>query len=213
MTDIINYYQESLKELNNLSTREKKPRLLLHTCCAPCTTFPLQWLSEHFDITLYYANSNIYPSTEYQKRLDELRVYLANFNTDSSCSIKLICPNYDNAAFTEKLKPFKDIPEGGQRCFLCYSLRLQECFRYAKEEDFEFVTTVMTISRHKNSQILNQLGSQLERQYAPVRYFFSDFKKNKGQEIATQLSKKYSLYRQAYCGCIYSYEESLKRIK
>ncbi len=207
----INYYQKSLETLEQLQQDSAKPRLLLHACCAPCSAFPLQWLSQHFDCTLYYANSNIYPRSEYNLRLEELKEYIQTFNKKNQATVSLLVPSYDNQSFTEKLQPLKEVPEGGQRCFLCYALRLEDTFSYAKQHQFDYVTTVMTISRHKNSQILNQLGKRLATEYSPVQYFYSDFKKNGGQQLASQLSKENQLYRQQYCGCQFSYEEFLKK--
>lgn len=204
---MINYYKQSLFTLEKIDQQEKRPRLLLHSCCAPCTTFPLQWLSDHFEVALYYANSNIYPHQEYQQRLDELKHYIDHFNAVHKTDVKLIIPDYDNKAFNQSLEPFKDEKEGGKRCVVCYSKRLHQSFSYASENNFDYITTVMTISRHKNSQTLNQLGKKLEEQFPKVRYFLSDFKKNKGQEIATELSKKNNLYRQDYCGCIFSFQK------
>lgn len=210
MTNLKNYYQESLQELQKISNRDKKPSLLLHACCAPCACFPMESLDDLFDITLYYENSNIYPSTEYQKRLSELKDYVDHFNKEKKANIQLICPVYNSTAFTEKLSPLGHLDEGKERCFLCYSLRLEETFRYANENNFDYISTVMTISRHKNSQKLNELGETINQQFPKVKYFFSDFKKNGGQEFSTAIAREHQMYRQSYCGCIYSYEKSLK---
>ncbi|MFV0479999.1 MAG: epoxyqueuosine reductase QueH [Anaerorhabdus sp.] len=208
---MINYYNESLKILETLSQEKKKPRLLLHACCAPCSVFPLQWLNSHFDITLYYANSNIYPSSEYEKRKEELRHYIKKFNATTSSSIQLVVPPYESDKFIQMSAPLAQEPEGGKRCTMCYEMRLEDSFCYAKKCDFDYVSTVMSISRHKDSQRLNQLGLELANKYAPVAYFTSDFKKKDGQLIAKELSKLHQLYRQDYCGCIYSLQENLRR--
>ncbi|MFV0379931.1 MAG: epoxyqueuosine reductase QueH [Anaerorhabdus sp.] len=208
---MINYYQESLKEIEQLKKRQEKARLLIHVCCAPCATFPIQWLNSIFDITIYYANSNIYPLSEYQKRKDELLKYVEVFNNEYNSNVKVIIPKYENENFNDLTKDLAQEKEKGTRCTLCYSIRLEETFKYASDNKFDYVTTAMTISRHKDSQRLNTIGMALENKYQNVRYFKSDFKKKDGQLIASKLSMKYQMYRQDYCGCIYSYQNFLKK--
>lgn len=199
-----NYYQESLKELETIHNefQYRRPRLLLHACCAPCAAFPLEFLEQTFDVTIFYNNSNIYPAEEYQRRLGELKRYLQEVWP----GIPLIVPPYDNAAYTKKLEPQKDLPEGCGRCFYCYALRMDEAYRFAAMENFDFFTTVMTISRQKDSQKMNEIGRSLAKKYPSVRYFYSDFKKNRGIDRGQELSRQHSLYRQDYCGCLYSYQ-------
>lgn len=181
-----------------------KPRLLLHVCCAPCACFPLDFLKDTFDITILYNNSNIYPASEYHRRLDELKRYLHQLNADLSTPIQLIETAYQNVEYTKKLEPLKDEPERGKRCLLCYRLRMQEGFSYAAQHHFDYYTTVMTISRQKDSQVLNQIGQELQQHYPQVTYFYSDFKKNDGILKANELIQANALYRQDYCGCLYS---------
>lgn len=181
-----------------------KPKLLLHACCAPCACFPLEFLKDAFEITILYNNSNIYPYSEYHRRLDELKRYLHQLNTTLSTPIQLIETEYQNLDYTKKLAPLKDEPERGKRCLLCYRLRMQEGFSYAVEHHFDYYTTVMTISRQKDSQVLNQMGAELQSLYPQVTYFHSDFKKNNGILKANELIQAHELYRQDYCGCVYS---------
>lgn len=207
----INYYQQSLDEINEIKKKGIRPTLLLHACCAPCATFPLEFLNEIFDCTILYNNSNIYPSDEYHRRLNELKQYLSYINKHNTHQIHLIEVPYDNESYTKKLEPLKDYPEGSQRCFTCYTLRMHEAYQYAQDHHFDYFTTVMTISRQKDSQKLNEIGTALQKQFPNVKYFHSDFKKKQGIDRGRELSNQYNLYRQQYCGCIYSYEEYLKR--
>ena len=191
--------------------KDKKPSLLLHVCCGPCSCYPLTYLCRYFDVTIYYANSNIYPAEEYAHRLATLKELLAYIKRDYGYDVGLIVPPYDNVSYTKKLEPLKDVPEGGERCFLCYGLRLGESYDYAEENGYEFFTTVMTVSRQKNSQKLNEIGAVLSQKHPKTKYLYSDFKKQKGLEIGTEIRKRYNLYNQDYCGCVYSYEEALLR--
>ena len=207
---IVNYQRAYEKTVSALSMR---PSLLLHVCCGPCSCYPLTELCQHFDVTIYYANSNIYPAREYAHRLATLKELLTYLKRDYGYDVKLIVPPYENEAYTRKLAPLKDCPEGGERCFLCYRLRLEEGYAYAEENGYDYFTTVMTVSRQKNSQKLNAIGAELEAKYPRTHYLYSDFKKKRGLEIGTEIRKKYDLYNQDYCGCVYSYEEALERRK
>ena len=206
----VNYQRFCDALLPTLPT-DPKPKLLLHVCCGPCSCYPLLYLCPHFDVTIYYGNSNIYPAEEYAHRLGELKKLLEYLKRDHGFDIGLIVPPYDNEGYMRHLEPLKDQPEGGERCFLCYGLRMEEAYSYAAEHGFDYFTTVMTVSRQKNSQKLNEIGKALSKKYPSVQYLYSDFKKNKGLEIGTAIRKQYDLYNQDYCGCIYSYEEALVR--
>ena len=201
-----NYYLESLKEIREIQAKysDRKPKLLLHACCAVCASWPLEFLSSIFDITIYFNNSNIYPEEEYSRRLSELQRYLSEVYPDQS--IHLVVTPYDNQAYTEKLKPMKDDPEGFGRCFYCYALRMNQAYAYASEQHFDYFTTVMSISRQKDSQKMNEIGKSLAKKYPDVSYFYSDFKKANGQKRKDELTEAHHLYRQDYCGCIYSFE-------
>ena len=207
----INYYLESEKELKVVDSLKKKPSLLLHACCGPCSTFPLTYLCPHFDVTIMFNNSNIYPESEYVRRLEELKKFLTYFKRDYGYEVKLVVREYDNEKYNLDLEPYKDQAEGLTRCFICYEKRMDDAYKYADENHFDYFTTVMTISRQKNSQVLNQIGGKLAKKYPNVKYFHSDFKKNKGIDIARDMRIKYDLYQQLYCGCKYTYEKGLKK--
>ncbi|MBQ9328376.1 MAG: epoxyqueuosine reductase QueH [Solobacterium sp.] len=197
-----NYYLVSLKELEEIHQKyDHKPSLLLHACCAVCASFPLELLSQHFELTVFFNNSNIWPQAEYDRRLSELYRYLQEANP----SIPVVVTPYNNEEYMKPLEPMKDDPEGFGRCFYCYAVRLREAFAYAEEHEFDFVTTVMSISRQKDSQKINEIGRSLSRLYPSVSYFYSDFKKGGGQLRQKELVDEHQLYRQDYCGCIYSY--------
>ncbi len=208
--NIVNYQRICEKTVANLPSFPK-PKLLLHVCCGPCSCYPLTYLCPKFDVTIYYTNSNIYPKEEYDRRLATLKDLLSYLKRDHDFDIELIVPPYDNEAYTKKLEPLKDAPEGGERCFLCYALRLEEAYGYAEEHGYDYFTTVMTVSRQKNSQKLNEIGKSLEPRHPHTKYLYSDFKKQKGLEIGTEIRKKYDLYNQNYCGCVYSYEDMIRR--
>ena len=203
----INYYQQSVDELEAIKRDNLHPKLLLHACCAPCSAFPLEFLCPYFDITIYYNNSNISPENEYARRLQELRQYLNTWREKTGYEVNLIVPPYMGEAYTEKIAVLKDEPEGGSRCVMCYTLRMNEAYAYASEHAFDYFTTVMTISRQKNSQILNDVGRKLSVKYPNVKYFYSDFKKKRGIDRGLELSRENNLYRQDYCGCKFSYEK------
>ena len=199
-----NYWIESQKELEKIRNKykDRKPRILIHVCCGPCAAWPLEFLSEHFDVTIFYNNSNIWPEAEYSKRLDTLRELV-----DKACGnqVEIITTPYDNETYNTYLAPHADDPEGWERCFLCYRIRMDEAYAYAAEHGYDYFTTVMTISRQKNSQKLNEIGRELSVKYPSVSYFYSDFKKKGGQVRRDELVCQYCLYCQDYCGCIYSY--------
>lgn len=197
MIEIVNYHKEMLKELKKL---DHKPSLLLHVCCAPCSCYPLTLLTKYFDVTIYYSNSNIYPFEEYSKRFNELK----RFIKENYPEIKIIEKEYDNESYTKKLERWADEKEGSHRCFRCYSLRIESALEYASQNGYEYVCTVLSVSRFKNSQMINRIGLALNRKYPNVKYLMADFKKEKGTEIGNQIAREHNLYRQQYCGCIYS---------
>lgn len=213
MANRINYYKKSLQIIDNLGDLQRKPKLLLHACCGPCATFPLTFLCPHFDVIIFFNNSNIYPSEEYYRRLNELKKLLELYKRDFGFEIGLIETKYDNDSYNVDLEPYKDLPEGQIRCFICYEKRMDEAFRYADEHGFDYFTTVMSVSRQKSSQKMNEIGEKLQAKYKHTKYFFSDFKKNRGIDIGRELKIKYNLYQQLYCGCKYTYEKGLAKQK
>lgn len=190
----MNYYNEMIKLMNNL---EYKPKLLLHSCCAPCSTTVIEVLKDYFNITIIYYNPNIEPIDEYEKRkLEQIKI-INKYGLDY-----LDC-DYDNDKFHEMSIGLENIPERGIRCHKCYRLRLDYTAKKAKENSYEYFGTTLTVSPYKLSNVINEIGLELENVYN-VKFLVSDFKKNEGYKRSIELSKKYDLYRQNYCGCIYS---------
>lgn len=193
-----NYYQEFLDTLKNLDNGSK-PKLLLHVCCAPCSSHCLQVVEPYFNVTVFYYNPNIAPFEEYQKRLNEEKRFLS----EAHPNINIVEAEYENQKFEELAKGLEDLPEGGERCKKCYRQRLEKTAEYAKQNGFDYFTTTLTVSPYKHSETLNQIGGEVAEQFG-VKYLFSDFKKENGYKNSIEISKKYNLYRQDYCGCVYS---------
>lgn len=196
----INYQKALDAVISRISADAKRPTLLLHACCAPCSSYVIEYLSDIFDITLFYYNPNISPAEEYGRRSEELVRLAREMKGDKLC-VK-VAP-YTPSEFYETAKGLEALPEGGERCFRCYRLRLERSARYATENGFDFFTTTLSISPHKNAEALNAIGGELAEKYGTA-YLFSDFKKKNGYKRSCELSVKHGLYRQAYCGCIYS---------
>ncbi len=202
----INYdllMQEELKEISG------RPSLLLHVCCGPCSSNVIKELSEYFDITIYYSNSNIYPEEEYQRRYQELVDFIPKFNKDYNQNVKVFEDTYDNLTFTSHLYPLKETGEKGLRCKLCYSLRMRRAYDYALSHNFDYWTTVLSVSPHKISRWINEIGDSLNKE--KPKFLHSDFKKRNGYLKSTQMTEEYGMYRQDYCGCLFSYEEKEER--
>jgi len=183
-----------------MANLQGKPTLLIHICCGVCSVYPLIYLRQHFNVSIFFTNSNIYPFEEYNKRLAALQEFLAYLNDPN---IRLIIDTYDNHNYTKQLETFADEPEGGKRCKLCYELRMRRSFEYASENHYDYVTTVMSISNRKNADWLNEIGEKLDYEY-PVKYLYADFKKGDGISKNEKINKNLNLYHQDYCGCIYS---------
>ena len=198
-----NYQKELDQVLDQLCTdkEENAPTLLLHSCCAPCSSYVLEYLSRYFRITVLYYNPNIYPESEYHNRVQEQMRLIRELPT--RYPVDFLEGDYIPADFYHCAKGMEEIPEGGKRCFACYRLRLTEAVRTAKEKGCDYVATTLSISPLKNAEKLNEIGEELAEQYG-VRWLPNDFKKRNGY---TELSKEYDLYRQDYCGCIFSYRE------
>lgn len=191
-------YQLKLDEIINSLTY--KPKLLLHSCCAPCSTYVLSYLNNYFDITIYYYNPNIHPEEEYIKRLNE-QVKLVNEVYKNK--INIIKEIYAPSDYFNKIKGHENDKEGGERCHICYKIRMEKCAKYAKENGYDYFTTTLSVSPYKNAKVLNEIGKSLEEKYN-IKYLYADFKKKDGYKTSIILSKKYNLYRQDYCGCVYS---------
>lgn len=207
----INYWKIGEETINQIKLLNEKPSLLLHSCCAPCATFPLLKLVETFDVTIYFNNDNIYPQEEYTKRLDELKHYLEVFNSENNQHVQLIVTPYDGKNYLDKISIRKDDHEGHARCRYCFYLRLNDAFAYANSHGYKYFTTVMTISRQKDTYAINRIGKVLQNRYKSTIFLFHNFKKNGGGEIGLKLAKKYNLYQQLYCGCYYSYKDAKKK--
>ena len=177
------------------------PNLLLHSCCGPCSTEVISRLTDFFNITVLYYNPNIEPKEEYEKRKKEQIRFINEFNPKNKLDF-LDC-DYDNESFTKMAIGLENEPEGGLRCHKCYHLRLEKTAKLAKEKNFDFFCTTLTVSPYKNSQVLNEIGKELSEKYN-IKYLYSDFKKEEGYKKSIEYSKKYNLYRQDYCGCHFS---------
>lgn len=184
----------------------KIPKLLLHSCCAPCSSYCIEYLSKYFDITLYFYNPNISKKEEFNKRANELTRLVDSMPLTRP--INVIIEQYEPNEFYEIAKGLENEPERGKRCEECFKLRLERSAQYARKNNFDYFTTTLSISPHKDAQLLNEIGKDFSRKYN-IPYLFSDFKKKNGYKRSIELSTEYNLYRQNYCGCIYSYKESL----
>ena len=187
------------KNINPLN----KPRLLLHACCGPCTSGVFDQLYPYFNITIIYYNPNTYPYDEYILRYKQLEI-LKNY-----MDFELIFMDYNDEEFYSKVKGLEEEIEGGKRCEVCYKLRLEKTAQIAKEKGFDYFTSTLSVSPHKNADKLNKIGQELENIYN-IKYIYSDFKKNEGYKNSIKNSKEYGLYRQDYCGCEYSLRDTKK---
>ena len=205
-------YQKQLEEvLKRMKEEGKRKRLLLHACCAPCSSYCLEYLREAFALTVFFYNPNLTEQEEYRRRVEEEKRLIALMNgQEGSSQIEILEGRYEPERFLEAAKGLETCKEGGERCVRCFALRLGETARVAAEDGFDFFTTSLTISPLKNSALLNRIGAQEGERYG-VRFLPSDFKKNNGYLRSTQLSRLYGLYRQNYCGCIYSKVEASDR--
>jgi len=194
----INYHKLCLEEISKQTNIKK---ILLHSCCAPCSSYVITFLSNYFDITILYYNPNIFPKEEYEKRKQEQIKLIKTLNTKNKLNF-LDC-DYDNNIYEQSIKGLENAPEGGNRCHICFNLRLEKTARLAKEHKYDYFCSTLTVSPHKNSKIINEIGENISKQYQ-IKWLYSDFKKDEGFKKSIELSKKYELYRQDYCGCIYS---------
>ncbi len=222
--------QNAAAALDNAG-KAKKPRLLLHACCAPCSSYTLEYLLKYFDITIFYYNPNIHPAEEYHRRLAELENFLPRFlaNQNSSTGtaaadvrIDLQKTDYEPQEFFDAVQAERDNlqtePERGERCRRCYQLRMERAYEYARQKGFDWFTTTLSISPHKDAQKINEIGRALyenalkDQNAAAPKFLYSDFKKKNGYKRSLELSKEYGLYRQDYCGCVYS-KQNIERAR
>lgn len=201
MTSEIKNYQLEMEKI--IKTLAGKKKLLLHSCCAPCSSATLERLIPHFDITVFYYNPNIYPPQEFEHRKEE-QLRLLKEMKELDGKVELLAPEFNDKEFYDAVKGLESEPEGGKRCVECFKLRLDLTAKTAKEKGFDYFTTTLSISPHKNARILNEVGEEMAKKY-DVSYLFSDFKKKNGYKRSIELSEEYGLYRQNYCGCVYSF--------
>ncbi len=193
-------YQKKLEEL--ISTLENKPKLLLHSCCGPCSTWVISFLKDYFDITIYYYNPNIEPLEEYLHRKREQIKFLQEYK---QAKINFLDCDYNNNEFKDIAKGLENIPEGGARCHKCFYLRMYKTAQVAASNGFSYFGTTLTVSPHKNSEIINKIGEHIMKELN-INFIYGDFKKNDGYKKSIEYSREYHLYRQNYCGCLYGKE-------
>ena len=202
-----NYNKKMLIEIDKIIDNNKKPTLLLHSCCAPCSSYVIEFLSQYFQIEVFFFNPNIYPENEYIKRLEE-QIRLIK---EMGFNYKVVENKYESNLFYDSIRGYEKLGAGSKRCEKCFMLRLDKTAQYAKLNKFDYFTTTLTISPLKNAELINSIGEELENKYN-VKFLNSDFKKNNGYKTSVELSKKYNLYRQNYCGCVFSQQEYVDRI-
>ncbi len=200
----MNYQKELDNIIEKLNSSDPPKKLLIHSCCAPCSSYVLEYLSDYFEITVFYYNPNIYPEEEYNRRVEEQQRLINSMPLKHRVLFRQ--GEYLPKEYYGYVKGLEEEPEGGERCFRCYRMRLREAARLAKEDSFDFYTTTLSISPHKKAEKLNEIGNELAKEFG-VKYLPSDFKKKNGYRRSIELSKEYDLYRQDYCGCIFSRKE------
>ena len=202
MIDNYNDFKSFISKLNY------RPKLLLHACCAPCSSHTLMVLKDYFDITIFYSNDNIYPKSEYDKRLEEIKSFVKKISND----IDVIYDEYNESDFDNAISGLESLGEKSKRCYECYKLRLEKTAIKAKELNYDYFTTTLSISPYKVEKWINEIGYMLEDKYQ-IKYLYSNFKKDDGYNDSIKLSNEYGLYRQDYCGCKYSLKERDERIE
>ena len=195
----INYQKETDSVIESLNGTV--PTLLLHSCCAPCSSYTLEYLSRYFSITVFYFNPNISPKAEFDKRFAEQKRLIETLPSENK--ISLICGDYNYDEFLNIARGYESVPEGGERCFRCYRMRLEKTAELAKQNGFDYFCTTLSISPLKNSQKINEIGFDVAEKYG-VKWLPSDFKKREGYKRSIELSREYALYRQNFCGCVFS---------
>ena len=204
-----NYQHELEAVIKENESKSRVPRLLLHSCCAPCSSYVLEYLSDYFEITVFYYNPNISPAEEYEKRAAEQQHLIREL--PAKHPIHLVVGAYEPERFYAVSRGLEMVPEGGERCFQCFRLRLEEAAKMAAEGGFDYFATTLTISPLKNAQKLNEIGEELSELYK-VEHLPSDFKKKNGYKRSVELSALYGLYRQNYCGCVFSKRDAEERL-
>lgn len=204
----INFQKKLEETIKSEAALGHVPRLLLHSCCAPCSSYVLEYLSDYFSITLLYYNPNISPQKEYEERISEQKRLISELPVRHP--VTFLAGSYEPERFYEAVTGMESCPEGGERCEVCFRMRLREAAEAAKEGGFDYFTTTLSISPLKNAELLNAIGAELSGEYG-IPYLYSDFKKKNGYRRSVELSAQYGLYRQDYCGCIFSKMERERR--
>lgn len=204
----INYDHVLKKLIDKWKQAEVRPKILLHSCCAPCSTYTLEYLSQFADITIYFANSNIHPRVEYERRKVVQEQFIAAFNENNEAGVKFLSAPYEPHKFTQMVmsQQLQAEPEGGKRCTACFQMRLDLVAKKADELGYDYFGSALTLSPKKNSQLINEIGIDIQQFFA-TNYLPSDFKKNNGYKRSIDLCKEYDIYRQCYCGCIFASSE------
>ncbi len=204
----INYDKVLRKMIKDWGARNERPKVLLHSCCAPCSTASLEFLAEHADVTIFFSNSNIHPKSEYMRRSNEQKVFVEKFNDRTGHTVGFIEDDYRSNAFFKMVKKegLAEEPEGGLRCAACFDMRLDRSAEVAQERGFDYFGSAITLSKNKNSQLINELGVGVQQNY-DSRYLPSDFKKSNGYQRSIEMCNEYDVFRQCYCGCSFAAEK------
>lgn len=195
----MNYHKQMIAEVESL---DYKPKLLLHSCCGPCSTYVIDLLSQYFEVIVYFYNPNIFPEREYDLRAKVQKDFITAFDE----SIEFIEEYYDNKEYDDAIKGYEEFPEKSERCYNCYRFRIEKSFEKASEIQAEYVCTTISVSKHKNVEYVMRAGKELESKTG-IKFLISDFKKNNGYQKTIEMSREFDLYRQDYCGCKYSKKE------
>lgn len=201
----VNYDTVLQKMIHNWKEAEARPSILLHSCCAPCSTYTLEYLTQYADITIYFANSNIHPQSEYERRKIVQKQFVDHFNERTGRQVGFLAADYEPEIFLRRVKEegLQKEPEGGKRCSACFEMRLESAALKALELNFDYYGSAITLSPKKNSQHVNKIGLDIQKIY-DVKYLPSDFKKNNGYKRSIEMCKEYDIYRQCYCGCVFA---------
>ncbi len=204
----INYDKVLRKMIKDWGARNERPKVLLHSCCAPCSTASLEFLVEHADVTIFFSNSNIHPKSEYMRRSNEQKVFVEKFNDRTGHTVGFIEDDYRSNVFFKMVKKegLAEEPEGGLRCAACFDMRLDRSAEVAQERGFDYFGSAITLSKNKNSQLINELGVGVQKNY-DSRYLPSDFKKSNGYQRSIEMCNEYNVFRQCYCGCSFAAEK------
>lgn len=208
--EVINFHKMLLKVVEMWKSHNERPKVILHSCCAPCSTYTLEFMCQYADITILFANSNIHPEYEYRKRSSEQRKFIENFNRETGNNVKYIEEEYKPLEFFKLMRGLEKEPEGGNRCKACFAYRLDIVAKKAVELNYDYFGSALTLSPMKNSQLINKIGFHIQGIYA-TKYLPSDFKKNNGYKRSIELCELYDVYRQCYCGCIFAADKDKYR--